>query len=68
MSKEILCRTLLGTKNLEFSLECLQSFIGNSYNKIRLEIFDDGSMQPSDIQKIETLLNLTGPGMQGGCG
>jgi len=57
--RNIICRTLLGTKNLDFSLECLNSFIQNSYDLIRLEIFEDGTMEDSHIKRIESFLENT---------
>lgn len=48
----IQCKTLLGQKNLDFSIACLQSFVQNSYDEIHLEIFEDGSITKDDEQKL----------------
>jgi hypothetical protein len=52
----IQCKTLLGYKNLDFSIACLQSFISNSYDEIHLQIFEDGSIDEQDEQKLLTAL------------
>ena len=52
----IKCKTLLGTKNLDFSLTCLQSFINNSADEIHLQIFEDGSLTEKDIDRLLTTL------------
>jgi hypothetical protein len=56
MKRNITCRTLLGSGNLDFSIECLKSLLDNSYDNISLQIFEDGSLQDSDIKKIESSL------------
>lgn len=56
MKRSITCRTLLGSGNMDFSIECLKSMLDNSYDNIRLQIFEDGSLQPDDIQKLESSL------------
>lgn len=52
MVKPIHCKTLLGHNNLDFSIECLQSFIRYSCNEIHLEIFEDGSITDEDEHKL----------------
>lgn len=52
MAKSIRCKTLLGHNNLDFSIECLQSFLHHSYNEIRLEIFEDGTITSEDEAKL----------------
>lgn len=52
----IKCKTLLGTKNLDFSLACLQSFINNSEDEIHLQIFEDGSLTDHDVHRLLTTL------------
>ena len=48
----IICKTLLGHNNLDFSIACLQSFINNSFDEIQLEIFEDGSLTEADKMKL----------------
>lgn len=48
----IQCKTLLGHRNLDFSIACLQSFINNSYDEIHLQIFEDGSIDEQDEKKL----------------
>ncbi|MGI4751052.1 MAG: hypothetical protein ACRYFB_10475 [Janthinobacterium lividum] len=52
MVKQIHCKTLLGHQNLEFSIECLQSFLQHSCDEILLEIFEDGSITDEDEAKL----------------
>lgn len=52
MVKPIYCKTLLGHHNLDFSVECLQSFIHHCYDEIYLEIFEDGTITNADEQKL----------------
>ncbi len=52
MIKPIRCKTLLGHSNLDFSIECLQSFIQHCYDEIYLEIFEDGTITEADEQKL----------------
>ncbi|RYE22826.1 MAG: hypothetical protein EOP42_23955 [Sphingobacteriaceae bacterium] len=52
MAKQINCKTLLGHKNLDFSIECLQSFLYNADDEIFLEIFEDGSLTSEDEEKL----------------
>lgn len=52
MNNAIYCKTLLGTKNLDFSIACLSSFVNNSYDEIRLKIFEDGSLTKSDSEQL----------------
>lgn len=56
MAKPIHCKTLLGHNNLDFSIECLQSFLHHSYDEIYLEIFEDGSITDQDEQKLLSAL------------
>lgn len=56
MEKPIHCKTLLGHKQLDFSIECLQSFIRHSCDEIYLEIFEDGTITEEDEEKL--LANL----------
>jgi len=46
-------KTLLGHKNLDFSVECLNTFVKYSEDEIGLEIFDDGTLTRSDEDKIQ---------------
>jgi len=48
----IQCKTLLGSKNLDFSIACLQSFIQNSYDEVHLQIFEDGSIDEQHENKL----------------
>ena len=59
MRNTVLCRTLMGNGHIDFSIECLNSLIENSLHAIRLEIFEDGSLQIDDIVKIESSLKNT---------
>lgn len=52
MAKQIHCKTLLGHKNIDFSIECLQSFLHHSADEILLEIFEDGSLNEEDEEKL----------------
>jgi len=52
MVKPVRCKTLLGHNNLDFSIECLQSFIRYSGHKVLLEIFEDGSITEADEEKL----------------
>ncbi|RYY06002.1 MAG: hypothetical protein EOP43_07540, partial [Sphingobacteriaceae bacterium] len=52
MAKQIHCKTLLGHNNLDFSIECLQSFLHHSADDILLEIFEDGSITDEDEAKL----------------
>ncbi|MVN20178.1 hypothetical protein [Mucilaginibacter arboris] len=52
MVKPIHCKTLLGHNNLDFSIECLQSFLKHSCDEICLEIFEDGSITPADEERL----------------
>lgn len=52
MAKPIHCKTLLGHNNLDFSIECLQSFLHYSSDEIFLEIFEDGSVTDQDEEKL----------------
>ena len=52
MAKIIHFKTLLGHNNLDFSIECLQSFINHSCDEIHLEIFEDGSITKADEEKL----------------
>ncbi len=52
MAKQIYCKTLLGHKGLDFSIECLQSFLQHSGDEILLEIFEDGSITDEDEAKL----------------
>ncbi|MGI4805386.1 MAG: hypothetical protein ACRYFL_11480 [Janthinobacterium lividum] len=52
MVKQIYCKTLLGHKNLDFSIECLQSFLHYSCDEISLEILEDGSITDEDETKL----------------
>ena len=56
MKKVVRCKTLLGHENLDFSIECLRSFINKSYDVIHLEIFEDGSITEQDAEKLTALL------------
>jgi hypothetical protein len=52
MIREIRCKTLLGHKGLEFSIACLQSFVNRSYDNIKLQIFEDGTLTAEDEIKL----------------
>jgi hypothetical protein len=52
MAKPIHCKTLLGHNNLDFSIECLQSFLHHSRDEIHLQIFEDGSITNEDEEKL----------------
>lgn len=52
MVKPILCKTLLGHNNLDFSIECLQSFLRHSCQDIYLQIFEDGTITEADEQQL----------------
>jgi hypothetical protein len=52
MAKPIQCKTLLGHNNLDFSIECLQSFLHHSCDEIHLQIFEDGSITSDDEEKL----------------
>ncbi|HEU5145934.1 MAG TPA: hypothetical protein VFT90_04430 [Chryseosolibacter sp.] len=52
MEKIYQFKTLLGHKNLEFSIACLGSFIKNSADKIALTIFEDGTITDQDQDKL----------------
>ncbi|MGI4020710.1 MAG: hypothetical protein ACRYFA_04330 [Janthinobacterium lividum] len=52
MVKPIHCKTLLGHNNLDFSIECLQSFLHHSCDEIHLQIFEDGSITAADEEKL----------------
>lgn len=52
MVKPIHCKTLLGHNNLDFSIECLQSFLKHSCDEIQLQIFEDGSITDADEERL----------------
>lgn len=52
MDKPIYCKTLLGHSGLDFSIECLQSFVNHACGEIHLEIFEDGSVTAEDESKL----------------
>lgn len=52
MTKPVHCKTLLGHNGLDFSIECLQSFLHHSRDEIKLEIFEDGTITPEDETKL----------------
>lgn len=52
MKNIVYCKTLLGSKNLDFSIACLSSFVTNSYDEIRLKIFEDGSLTKADSERL----------------
>ncbi len=56
MLKPIRCKTLLGHDNLDFSIECLQSFIHNCADEIHLQVFEDGTITNADEQKLLSAL------------
>ena len=56
MLKPIHCKTLLGRDNLDFSIECLQSFIHHCADEIHLQIFEDGTITDADEQKLLSAL------------
>ena len=57
MEKVYKCKTLLGHKNLEFSIACLGSFIDKSMDRIELQIFDDGTVTDADEDKLRSGLD-----------
>jgi hypothetical protein len=56
MDKPIRCKTLLGHNNLDFSIECLQSFLHYAEDEIYLEIFEDGSITQADEERLLSAL------------
>lgn len=52
MTRSKHCKTLLGHNQLDFSIECLQSFLHHSYDEIILEIFEDGTITAEDEIKL----------------
>lgn len=48
--------TLMGSKNFEFSLKCLNSFFKHNRNEVFLKVLDDGTL--SDAEKIELKTEL----------
>ena len=52
----IQCKTLLGQKNLDFSIACLGSFVEYAEDDIQLIIFEDGSLTPDGKQKLSLSL------------
>lgn len=56
MVKPIRFKTLLGHNHLDFSIECLQSFLHYSCDEIHLEIFEDGSLTEIDEEKLLSCL------------
>lgn len=57
MEKVYQFKTLLGHKNLDFSIQCLQSFLEKSEDKISLEVFDDGTINGDDRRKLSGRLD-----------
>ena len=55
----IRCKTLLGRKNLDFSISCLKSFLLNSTSEIDLIIMDDGTLTTDDVSKLQSELSNT---------
>lgn len=49
-------KTLLGHNGLEFSIICLRSFITNSEQEIRLQIFEDGTLTVDDKEHLISAL------------
>lgn len=56
MKKIVKCKTLLGESNIDFSIECLSSFVKNSKKEILIEIFDDGSLTDESKNKLKNSL------------
>lgn len=52
MSKPVHCKTLLGHNGLDFSIECLQSFLRHSRDEVLLEVFEDGSITEEDEKQL----------------
>ncbi len=52
MAKLKYCKTLLGHNNLDFSIECLQSFLKHCCDEISLQIFEDGTLTAADEEKL----------------
>ncbi len=57
MGAALTVKTLLGHKNLQFSIECLNSFLKNSKDKIFLQIFEDGTLTEDDASLLSAQLN-----------
>lgn len=56
MCASLTCKTLLGTKGLDFSIRCLKSFLEYSKQKIHLQIFEDGTLTANNKEKILSAL------------
>lgn len=56
MKSPVKCKTLLGHKNLDFSIECLRTFVDNCSDEVHLQFFEDGTIDDSD--KIKLLSNF----------
>jgi hypothetical protein len=56
MNTFIEVKTLLGHANLDFSIECLLSFVENASEKIWLTIFEDGTLTPKDREQLQKAL------------
>ena len=50
-------KTLLGHKNLAFSIACLYSLMRYSVDRIELQIFEDGTLTESDEDELRSCLN-----------
>lgn len=48
MAKQVKCKTLLGHNGLDFSINCLKSFVNKSEQEIVLQIFEDGTLTIAD--------------------
>lgn len=48
----ITCRTLLGHRKLDFSINCLKSCVRMSIDPVVIEIFEDGSLTEDDVKFI----------------
>jgi hypothetical protein len=59
MEKTIKFKTLMGARNIEFSIDCLRTFIQQSRDTFQLEIFDDGTLTQADQQTIFASLKNT---------
>jgi hypothetical protein len=57
MGTGITVKTLLGHKNLQFSIDCLKSFVDKSEDRIFLEIFEDGTLTNNDEHLLYSQLN-----------
>lgn len=51
------CKTLLGNKDIEHSITCLNSFLKNSRQNIHLQIFEDGTLSSQNAKELQARLS-----------